>query len=82
MKPNQAGKGGLTTGICKVAQVHNKWFRSFASQAEREREEAFCNHYRSIGIPAVAAAKCMHKKQSPTSGTDQAITANTDEQSG
>jgi hypothetical protein len=81
-EPTRAGKGGPTIGNLKVAQVQNKWFRSFASQADREREETFCNHYRNIGIQAVAAAKCLRNQQSPTAGTDRSITANTAKKSG
>jgi len=35
----------------------------FTSRVERERESALCNQYRPVGIGAVAAAKCIRKKE-------------------
>jgi hypothetical protein len=45
-----------------MAHKIQKWPEGFSSRDERKREEALCNRYRSIGIQAVAAAKCVDRR--------------------
>lgn len=45
-----------------------QWQKQFMSREERKRDEALCSHYRTIGIPAVAAAKRACTKNSNANG--------------
>ena len=71
MTNNQGPKTGSKRNK-KVLQHQST--RSFKSRDERAREEAFCRHYRTIGIQAVAAANSMRAKPA-TAGTDPAVSA-------
>jgi hypothetical protein len=51
-----------------MTQKPQQWPFKFASREERAKEEALRNHYRNIGIPAVAAAKCVDTRNKASHG--------------
>ncbi|MEM7461837.1 MAG: hypothetical protein AAF362_04075 [Pseudomonadota bacterium] len=52
----------MTQDTTEMTHYSTHLHKQFVSREQRNRDEKLCNHYRAIGIPAVAAAKCVRGK--------------------
>ena len=56
----------MTQDTKEMTHFSSTLHKQFVSREQRNRDEALCNHYRAIGIQAVAAAKCVRSKNVTT----------------